>query len=77
MIEVWTRMNLLVIHIHRLKGSDLLTHIPWARCRSCSSSERFHKSLLNLIFYLKLYKSIQNSSLLVVMKPQDPSGDYR
>jgi hypothetical protein len=26
MMEVWARMNLLVIHVHQLKGSDLLAH---------------------------------------------------
>jgi hypothetical protein len=26
MIEVRVHMNLLVIHVHRLKGSDLLAH---------------------------------------------------
>jgi hypothetical protein len=26
MMEVWAHMNLLVIHVRRLKGSDLLAH---------------------------------------------------
>jgi hypothetical protein len=36
--------------------------IPRTRCHSCSSSDRFLKSLLFLIFCLKPCKSIQNSS---------------
>jgi hypothetical protein len=26
MMEVWVHMNVLMIHVHRLKGSDLLAH---------------------------------------------------